>query len=130
MTCATLDGEAMDLAMTGCGVDLADQSRWRDGEAFREPAELLLGDLQQVLGLIWPLVPAIFQTLVEQQEARLVPEQPLDTVFAAATEEEERRLVRIQMELRYDQRREPVDGLAHVRMAAGQIDMVCRELPD
>lgn len=78
-------------------VDFADQSRWRDSEAFREPAELLLGDLQQVFGLIWPLVSAIFQALVE---------------------------------LRYDQRREPVDGLAHVRVATGQIDMVCRELSD
>ena len=48
-------------------VDFADQSRWRDSEAFREPAELLLGDLQQVFGLIWPLVSAIFQALVEQQ---------------------------------------------------------------
>lgn len=111
-------------------VDFADQSRWRDSEAFREPAELLLGDLQQVFGLIWPLVSAIFQALVEQQESRLIPEQSLDAVFVTATEQEERRLVRIQMELRYDQRREPVDGLAHVRVATGQIDMVCRELSD
>ena len=38
---------------------------------------------------------AIFEALVEQQEARLIPEQALDAVLATAAEQEERRLMRI-----------------------------------
>lgn len=66
------------------GMDLADQLGRRDGEPFREPAELLLRDLQQVLGLVRPLVPAVLESFVEQQESRLIPEQPLDAVLASA----------------------------------------------
>ena len=112
------------------GMDLADQLGRRDGEPFREPAELLLQDLQQVLGLVRPLVPAVLESFVEQQESRLIPEQPLDAVLASAAKEEERRLVRFQMEMRYDQCGEPVDGFAHVRVAAGQINVLRHELSD
>lgn len=100
------------------------------GEPFREPAELLLRDLQHVLWLIRPLVLAIFEALVEQQEACLIPEQALDAVFATAAEQEERRLVRVQMEPRDNQGGKPVDGLPHVCMATGQIDMFRREFSD
>ena len=44
------------------------------------------------------MILAIFEALVEQQEARLIPEQALDAVLATAAEQEERRLMRIQME--------------------------------
>ena len=111
-------------------MDLADQLGRRDGEPFREPAELLLRDLQHVLWLIWPLLLAIFEALVEQQEACLIPEQALDAVLATAAEQEERRLVRVQMEPRDDQGGKPVDGLPHVCMAASQIDMFRREFSD
>lgn len=111
-------------------MDLADQLGRRDGEPFREPAELLLRDLQHVLWLIRPLLLAIFEALVEQQEACLIPEQALDTVLATAAEQEERRLVRVQMEPRDDQGGKPVDGLPHVRMATGQIDVIRRESSD
>ena len=111
-------------------MDLADQFRRRDGKPFREPAELLLRDLQHVLWLIRPLVLAIFETLVEQQEPCLIPEQALDAVLATATEQEERRLVRVQMEPRDNQGGKPVDGFPHVRMAAGQIDVLRREFSD
>ena len=109
---------------------LADQLGRRDGEPFREPAKLLLRDLQHVLWLIRPLVLAIFEALVEQQEACLIPEQALDAVFATAAEQEKRRLVRVQMEPRDDQSGKPVDGLPHVRMATGQIDVIRREFSD
>lgn len=111
-------------------MDLADRFGQRDGEPLREPAELLLRDLQHVLWLIWPLLLAIFEALVEQQEACLIPEQALDAVLATATEQEECRLVRVQMEPRDDQGSKPVDGLPHVRMATGQIDMIRREFSD
>ena len=111
-------------------MDLADQLGRRDGEPFREPAELLLRDLQHVLWLIRPLLLAIFEALVEQQEACLIPEQALDAVLATATEQEERRLVRVQMEVRDNQGGKPVNGLPHVRMAASQIDVIRREFSD
>lgn len=80
--------------------------------------------------LIRPLILAIFEALVEQQKACLIPEQALDAVLATATEQEECRLVRVQMEPRDDQGGKPVDGLPHVRMATGQIDVIRRELSD
>ena len=76
--------------------------------------------------LIRPLILAIFEALVEQQKACLIPEQAIDAVFATAAEQEERRLVRVQMEPRDDQGGKPVDGLPHVRMATGQIYMIRR----
>ena len=111
-------------------MDLADQFGRRDSEPFREPAELLLRNLQYVFGLIRPLVLAILEALVEQKEARLIPEQAFDTVLVTATEQEDRRLVRVQMEPRHDQSGKPIDGLPHVRMATGQIDMLRREFSD
>ena len=111
-------------------MDLADQLGRRDGEPFREPAELLLRDLQHVFWLIRPLVLAIFEALVEQQEACLIPEQALDAVLATAAEQEKCRLVRVQMEPQDDQSSKPVDGLPHVRMATGQIDVLRREFSD
>ena len=111
-------------------MDLADQFGRRDSEPLREPAELLLRNLQYVFGLIRPLVLAIFEALVEQQEACLIPEQALDAVLATTAEQEKRRLVRVQMEPRDNQGGKPVDGLPHVRMATGQIDVLRREFSD
>ena len=111
-------------------VYFADQLGRRDGEPLREPAKLLLRDLQHVLWLIRPLVLAIFKALVEQQEACLIPEQALDAVLATTAEQEKRRLVRVQMEPRDNQGGKPVDGLPHVCMAASQIDMFRREFSD
>ena len=72
------------------------------------------------------MILAIFEALVEQQEACLIPEQALDAVLATAAEQEKCRLVRVQMEPRDDQSGKSVDGLPHVRMATGQIDMIRR----
>ena len=71
-----------------------------------------------------------FEALVEQQEACLIPEQALDAVLATAAEQEKCRLVRVQMEPQDDQSSKPVDGLPHVRMATGQIDVLRREFSD
>ena len=76
------------------------------------------------------LVLTIFEALVEQQESCLIPEQALDAVLATAAEQEERRLVRGQMETRDNHGSRPVDGLPHVRMAASQIDVIRREFSD
>ena len=76
------------------------------------------------------LALTIFEALVEQQEACLIPEQALDAVFATTAEQEKRRLVRVQMEPRDNQGGKPVDGLPHVCMAASQIDMFRREFSD
>ena len=72
------------------------------------------------------MILAIFEALVDQQKPRLIPEQALNAVLATAAEQEKRRLVRVQMEPRDNQGGKPVDGLPHVRMATGQIDMIRR----
>ena len=90
--------------------------------------ELLFFKLETLFFALFirPLVLAIFEALVEQQEACLIPEQALDAVLATTAKQEKRRLVRVQMEPRDNQGSKPVDGLPHVRMAAGQIDMIRR----
>jgi hypothetical protein len=58
----------------------------RDGKTFREPAQLLVRDLEKIFRLVRPLILAFFQTLVQQQKASPIPEKPLDAVLTASTE--------------------------------------------
>ena len=101
-----------------------------DGKPLCEPAELLLGEFHQIFWSIWPLIPAIFQSLVQQQESSLIPQQSLDTVFPSATEQKEGRLMGIQMETGGHQSGQPVDGFLHIRVSTSQVDMVSSDVAD
>ena len=54
----------------------------------------------------------------------------LDAILATTAEQEDRQLVRIQMESRDNQGAKPVDGLPHIRIAASQIDVFRHEFSD
>ncbi len=101
-----------------------------DGEPFCEPAELLLGEFYQIFRSVWPLIPAIFQPLVQQQESSLIPQESLDPVFPSPTEQKEGRLMGIQMETGGHQSGQPVDGFPHIRVSTGQVDMVGSDVAD
>ena len=69
--------------------------------------------------------PSFFKAFVEEQETVTLPEQGLEPVPATAAKQEKRRLEQIHLELLNDDSTEPVNGLAHVRIATGDEDMVC-----
>lgn len=102
----------------------------RDGKTFREPAQLLVRDLEKIFRLIRPLILAVFQSLIQQQKAGFVPEQPFDAVLTASAEQKKRWLKWILLEMVFDQAGQPVDGFTHICMATGQIDVVCCDIPD
>ena len=52
-----------------------------DREPLGEPAELLLGKFQQILWGLAPLIPAIFQSLIQQHESSFILQQDLNPVF-------------------------------------------------
>ena len=82
---------------------------------------------QPIFRFTWPLVLTIFQSLIQQQEAGLVPEQCFDAIFASATEQKQRWLMRIHLEMGRHDTGKAVDGLAHVRVPAGQVDIYGRQ---
>lgn len=101
-----------------------------DGETLYEPAELLLGEFHQIFRSVWPLIPAIFQSLVQQQESSLIPQESLDPVFPSATEQKEGRLMGIQMETGSHQSGQAIDGFPHIRVSTGQVNMVGSDVAD
>lgn len=74
------------------------------------------------------LQPAFFNPFVKEQETVSLPKQGLEPVPATATKKEQRRLERIQVKLLGDDGAEPIDGLTHVRIPAGDEYMVCRNM--
>ena len=101
-----------------------------DGETLYEPAELLLGEFHQIFRSVWPLIPAIFQSLIQQQESSLIPQESLDPVFPSATEQKEGGLMGIQTETGSHQSGQAVDGFPHIRISTGQVDMVGSDVAD
>ena len=99
--------------------------RLHDGQPFHEPAVLLEGNLQKGPGGYRPLKAAGFETLVEKEKSVSLPEKGLEPIPASAAEEEERRLEWGQGKCGRHDGGETVNGAAHVRIAAGNKDMVC-----
>lgn len=101
----------------------ADGGLLLDAEPFHEPAELLRRDAPGLGRVPRPLEAPVFQPLVEEQEAVALPQEPLDVVGAPSAEEEERGSKRVHPELLLDDGGESVDGLSHVGISAGEIDV-------
>lgn len=70
------------------------------------------------------MVSAVFQTFVEQEETVTFPEQAFDAVLFPSAEQKQRRLMRIEMKMRFDKRGQPVNSFAHVGMAAGEVNVI------
>ena len=113
----------MNFSRAAGWTELPDRGLLLDGEPLHEPAELLRRDAPRLGSIARPLEAAVFQPLVEKQEAVALPEQPLDAVGAPAAEEEEGAGEGIHLELPLDDGSEAVDGLAHVGAAACEVDL-------
>ena len=72
-----------------------------------------------------PLVRALFQSLVQQDEAVLFPVQALDTVSPPPAEQEQCVGKWIQFKLLLDEARQAVYAFTQICVATGNIDFIC-----
>ena len=72
-----------------------------------------------------PLIRALFQSLVQQDEAVLFPVQALDTVSPPPAEQEEGVGKWVQLKLLLDEARQAVYAFTQVCVATGNIDFIC-----
>ena len=72
-----------------------------------------------------PLIRALFQSLVQQDETVLFPVQALDTVSPPPAEQEQCVGKRIQFKLLLDEACQAVYAFAQVCAATGNIDFIC-----
>lgn len=87
-----------------------------DFQFLHEPAVLLRRQLTHFLRASWPLVYALLQTLVEQNESILLPIQRLHPVTLPSAEQKRCIAERIQLELLLHQRSQAVASLAEIRV--------------
>ena len=71
------------------------------------------------------MVRALFQSLVQQDEAIFFPVQALDTVSPPPAEQEQCVGKWIQFKLLLDEARQTIYALAQIRVASGDIDLIC-----
>jgi len=95
-----------------------------DGEAFHQPPEFLGGDVFHVVGFHGPLEPTIFQPLIEQDKTVSFPVQGLEAIPPFPTKEEKVVFHGVHVEVFPDDGGKPVDGLAHVGISTGDVDLV------
>ena len=103
--------------------NFVDGFRLIDGESFHEPAVLLGRNFPDFLWRFGPLEATVFKALIQEDKAVLLPEQPLDTIPAAAAEEKQGLLEGIHLELQLHEGRETIDGFPHIRIATGDKDL-------
>ena len=107
------------------------QSRYRamrlwllDLQPLHEPTVLLRRQCTRLGFAPWPLVRALFQTFVQQNEAVLFPVQALDAVSPPPTEQEQCVGEWIQLKLLLDHSGQTVYAFAQIGIAAGDVDLV------
>ena len=71
------------------------------------------------------MIRALFQSLVQQDEAIFFPVQALDTVSPPSAEQEQRVGKRIQFKLLLDEPRQTIYALAQICVATGDVDLIC-----
>ena len=72
-----------------------------------------------------PLVRALFQSLVQQDEAVLFPVQALDTVSPPSAEQKKRVGKWIQFKLLLDEPRQAIYAFTQICVATGNVDFIC-----
>ena len=72
-----------------------------------------------------PLIRALLQSLVQQDEAILFPVQALDAVSPPSAEQKQRVGKWIQFKLLLDEPRQTIYAFTQIRVAAGNIDLIC-----
>ena len=87
----------------------------------KQPAQLLAVDGQHLLGQLGPLEAMLFQPLVPQTKSVLVPVQDFDDILAPVAKHKQITAKRIKAHGLLDQHRQPVDRLAQVGAAKGQV---------
>lgn len=95
------------------------------GQAVEQPAQLTPGNLARDGAVIQrPTKAATLQATVIEPEAVVLPVQDLQLISFPIAEDEQGWRKGVQVEPLFNQNSKTVDGLAHVRSATGQVDLV------
>lgn len=95
-----------------------------DRKSIHEKPVLFFGQLLQFIRIPRPFEPAVAEKLIKKQESVSFPEEALDSVRAAAAEQEERPLViRIQMKLCLHKRCQTHDPIPEVCPATSDVHL-------
>ena len=94
-------------------------------EPFHEPAILLRRNLLYLRCGSRPLVDALFQPLIQKNESVPLPVQALNTVAPATAEQKQRIRKRIQFKLLLYQSGQSVYSFSQIRVAAGDVHLIC-----
>jgi len=93
------------------------------GEAVEQPLQLASADSKGLLfGPFGPAKATALQATIVEPEAVVVPVEDLELVSPAVAEDEEAVAEQIEFEGMANERRQTVDGLSHIGIAAGEID--------
>ena len=95
-----------------------------DLKTFHEPAELLPGYGLEFIFCAGPLELTALQPLVQENESIVLPHECFDAVSFPATEQEQRRSIRIHIEVFVDQSDKTVDGFAHVGISTCYVYLI------
>ena len=88
-------------------------------QSFHQPAVLLRRYLPHLLLIPRQLVNAAFQTLVQQDEAVLLPIQTLDPIPPPSAEQKQRIREGVEIEFLLNQGRKTVDAFSQICVSAG-----------
>lgn len=116
-------------AARGLNNDLRRQGAMRlgllDGQAIKQPVQLLSRDTQSTGRVARrPTKPALFQSLIEQPEAVLIPKQDFDLAAIFAAEDEELTGKRVLVNCIGHQSRQRIDGFPHVSCTRHKPDLL------
>ena len=95
-----------------------------DRQSLREPDELFMGNIPDLLFIARPGEFPVFKTLIQQQKAVIFPSKHLHTISAPAAEQKRAACEQVKLKLLLYKRRKSVNGLPHIRMSADDVDIV------
>jgi hypothetical protein len=91
-----------------------------DREPFHEPAEFLIANVTDGLGVLRPLEFALFQAFIQQHEAVAFPIERLEPVVPMTAEKKQTVLKRVELIVLLDQGGQTVNGTLWVGMRGGK----------
>ena len=94
------------------------------GQSAHEPLILFTAHLFELIGIPWPLISSIRQSLIEKEKAIAFPQQSFDPITLRATEQEQCSFIEwVQLECCLYKICQSIDAISQVCSAAGDIDL-------
>lgn len=93
-------------------------------QPLHEPGELLPGQRLYLLGIPWPLVTAIVQSLVQQHKPVRFSQQSLQPVTPFATKQKQTAGIGVYPKVLLHEWHQTVQALTHIGIAADNVDLL------